>query len=176
MGIFNKICITEDEIGKMVMEAVNELKYGNVKKAAEAGPNIGVLNRQGTFDSYQWGENNIANAINVIRDGLDDYRRRMTADAETHNKQYRAAEEGLDAIEKFFLRKKNQQENLEDLRDKTETSYYDELNSKCKELYPSLYDENRRGLEKFDWTNEKVFNDIVSQLSPDARDYFENYY
>ena len=172
------IRLTESDLHKIVRNTLNEIGYSRLRKASEDDYNIGSLKLNKDEFDYQWGRNNVANAISVIRDGLQHYMDKMSAQGIAHNKQFDAALKGIDAIEAFFLRKIKQQGNLEMHRERVEEGYFDELNAKVKELYPELYDDTIRWREKFDWHkfDEEKFKNVMAQLSPEARYFFENYY
>lgn len=174
------IRLTENDLHRIVRNTLNEIGYSRLLKASEDNYNIGSLKLGKDEFDYQWGHNNVANAIDVIRDGLQHYMDKMSAQGISNNKQFNAALKGIEAIEAFFLRKIKQQGNLEMHRERVEDRYFDELNAKVKELYPELYDDktNFNGREKFDWHkfDDEKFKNVMSQLSPEARYYFENYY
>lgn len=169
------IKINESDIAKMVTEALSELNYQTIKRAKDAGP------YEADYNSGVWQFSEIADAVRTIRNALNFYTESgFHYDAIKgieNNPQYQAACKGVDAIEKFFTRKANQQLNFANRFDDYRSEYEKEFETKALEMFPELKDTSdspwRGGVDPHKMTDE-MYDQIVSQLSPKAKEYIEN--
>jgi len=167
------IKINENDIGKMVTEALSELNYQTIKRAKDAGPYAADHN------SGVWQFSEIADAVRTIRDALNFYTQSGFnyggIKGIENNPQYQAACKGVDAIEKFFTRKANQQLNFANRFDDYRSEYEKEFETKALEMFPELKDTSNP-LQKIDphRMTDEMYDQIVSQLSPNAKEYIEN--
>lgn len=152
------IKINEHDIARMVKEAINELSFDTMHKAANAA-------------EYDMNTDAPMQAVREIEDYLYAYADRQHG---AMNPQLSAARNGLEAIKAFIGRKGKQNMNIrghyEDRRDSAEN----ELFSVLGQLYPQAIMPNRYHQVDFDKISNQEWNDVLNHLSPQARDYAEN--
>lgn len=169
------IKINESDITKMVTEALSELNYQTIKRAKDAGP------YEADYHQGVWQFSEIADAVRTIREALNFYTQSGyhydAIKGIENNPQYQAACQGVDAIEKFFTRKANQQLNFSSKFEDYRTEYEKEFERKALEMFPELKDTSgsswRGGVDAKKMTGE-MYDQIVSQLSPNAKEYIDN--
>lgn len=122
----NVIRLSESDLRRIVKNALNEIAPSTLDNALSQDPNLGDLDYETyKFSRGQWG-NTIASAIWTIREGLQFYMDKMSEEGIANNKLLNDAINGLEAIDRFFLRKKKQLVNINSrLEDITkEEGYY----------------------------------------------------
>jgi hypothetical protein len=122
----NVIRLSESDLRRIVKSALNEIAPSTLDNALSQDPNLGDFDYEtNNFSRGQWG-NTIAHAISTIREGLQFYMDKMSEEGISNNKLLNDAINGLEAIDRFFLRKKKQLVNINSrLEDITkEEGYY----------------------------------------------------
>ena len=170
------IRLTESDIARLVKETVDEIGYGTLSNAAKEiewnTPAIGDLDANtGELSGYPFNSSYIINAIETIDEGLRSYASRQKG---TLNPQLAAAQQGLEAIRRFFTRKQKQKDNLYSTWDDAQYKYEKEFVDVVKRLYPQAVASSGRVIT--DELDDEAWNNIMTNLSPKTREYVENEY
>lgn len=171
------IHLTEQKLAQVIKETINEMNF----RAMNTG-------------MYDTRVGNLGDAIDEIKEALSRYEGNeydhhlSLPQGVNNNKLYQQAVKGLEAIERFFQRKQDQQENFEatiyDTKDATDKEIADIVRrsfpSYLEKEYPYSFsnrNENEDIVDKFTYyANEEELKQMYSQLSPRAQQFFEYYY